>query len=91
MLRNNAPRAGPPPGEPARNDRSPGKDYEPRSRATVTRPVDELAARRDLRSWAAAAEWLNRRGYAAAVPGHLADALRRRGLVVWAAGDREAA
>jgi len=76
---------------PPRNDRGPGKDHEPRSRATVARPADELAARRELRSWAAAAAWLNRQGYAAAVPGRLADPLRVRGLVVWVAGDREAA
>lgn len=77
--------------EPARNDRSPGKDYEPRSRVTVARPADELAARRELRSWAAAAAWLNQRGYAAAVPGRVAGVLRARGLVVWAADDRSAA
>jgi hypothetical protein len=87
-----APRAGPlAEEEPARNDRSPGKDHEPRSRATVARPADELAARRELRSWAAAAAWLNQRGYAAAVPGHLAGALCRRGLVAWAASERRAA
>jgi hypothetical protein len=76
---------------PPRNDRGPGQDHEPRSPATVTRPVDELAVRRELRSWAAAAEWLNQQGYAAAVPAHLADRLRGRGLVVWAATDRSAA
>jgi hypothetical protein len=76
---------------PPRDDRGPGQDHQPRSRATLARPVDELAARRELRSWAKAAAWLNQRGYAAAVPGHLADALRRRGLVVWAASDRSAA
>jgi hypothetical protein len=63
----------------------------PRSLATVARPVDELATRRELRSWAAAAAWLNQRGYAAAVPGHLADALCRRGLAVWAVSERSAA
>ena len=76
---------------PPRNDRSPAKDHEPRSSATLACPVDELAVRRELRSWAAAAAWLNQQGYAAAVPGHLADALRRRGLVVWAAVERRAA
>jgi hypothetical protein len=86
-----APRAGPRHERPARHVQRPAKATEPRSRATVTRAVDELAARRELRSWATAAAWLNQRGYAAAVPGHLAAALRRRGLVVWAASDRSAA
>jgi len=88
----NATRAGPlAEEEPARDNRSPGKDHEPHSRATVARPVDELAARRELRSWAATAAWLNQCGYAAAVPGHLADRLRGRGLVVWVAGERRVA
>lgn len=85
----NAPRAGPRHEEPARHVQRPAKATEPR--ATVTRAVDELAGRRELRSWARAAAWLNQRGYAAAVPGHLADALRRRGLVVWVAGERRVA
>jgi hypothetical protein len=58
---------------------------------TIHHPPDELAARRELRSWIAAAMWLNQHGYAAAVPHHLAGPLLARGLVVWAAGDREAA
>jgi hypothetical protein len=37
-----ATRAGPPPiEEPARNDRSPGKDHEPRSALTVARAADQ--------------------------------------------------
>ena len=76
---------------PPRDDRSPAKDYESHSGATVARPVDELAARRELRSWAAAAAWLNQQGYAAAVPARLVDLLQARGLMVWAAGEREAA
>jgi hypothetical protein len=36
--------------------------------------------------WVAAAEHLNARGLAAAVPGCVVPLLRRRGLVVWAAG-----
>lgn len=78
-------------GPPRRNDRSPAKDHEPRSPVTVARPLDQLAARRELRSWAAAAARLNHFGYAAAVPGHLADSLRIRGLVVWAASEPRAA
>lgn len=76
---------------PPRDDRGPGQDHEPRTPVTVAPSVDELAPRRELRSWASAAAWLNQQGFAAAVPGHLVGALRRRGLVVWAAGDREAA
>jgi hypothetical protein len=87
-----APRAGPPATkEPARHVQQTAKSTEPRSRVTVARSVDELAARRELRSWSAAAAWLNQQGYAAAVPEHLAEALRRRGLMVWAAGGRQAA
>ena len=74
---------------PPRDDRGPGQDHE--SCSTVARPVDELAARRELRAWADAAAWLNYQGLAAAVPGHLADRLRGRGLVVWAAAERSAA
>lgn len=87
----NAPRAGPRHQGPARHVQQASQPTEPCSRATVTREVDELAARRELRSWAAAAARLNQHGYAAAVPGHLADALSRRGLVVWAATGRSAA
>lgn len=88
----NATRAGPlAEEEPARDNRSPGKDREPHSRATVARPVDELAARRELRSWAATAAWLNQCGYAAAVPPNLVGYLRRRGFVVWPCGDQRAA
>jgi hypothetical protein len=54
-------------------------------------PPDELAARRELRSWIAATEWLNARGYAAAVPSAVAGPLMRRGLVVWGVSHRDAA
>lgn len=81
-----APREGPP-----QNVQYPAESTDHHSRATVARPVDELATRRELRSWAAAAAWLNQQGYAAAVPGRLAGPLSRRGLVVWAAGERSAA
>lgn len=83
-------RAGPRHQEPARQDQHPAKSTDPRSHATVTRPVDELAARRELRSWIAAAEWLNARGYAAAVPDHLVYPLTVRGLAVWAVRGRAA-
>ena len=46
---------------------------------------DELAARRELRSWQRAAEYLNALGYPAAVPPALIVPLRQRGLSVWAA------
>ena len=81
-----APRQGPP-----RNVQLPAKVTEPRSHATVARPVDELAARRELRSWIAAAEWLNAHGYPAAVPGPLVPPLAARGLVVWGISRRGAA
>jgi hypothetical protein len=55
--------------------------------ATVT----NLADWRSLRSWAAAAAHLNALGYAAAVPAGLVPVLSKRGLVVWASEDREAA
>lgn len=87
----NAPRAGPSCRGPTRHVQQAAKPTESRSRATVALPVDELTARRELRSWAAAAVWLNQQGYAAAVPGYLADPLRRSGLVVWAAAGRTAA
>lgn len=50
----------------------------------------ELAARRELRSWAVAAEHLNHAGYTAAVPAELVRALQRMGLDVWPAGRRVA-
>ena len=53
--------------------------------------VVNLADWRALRSWIAAVEWLNARGYAAAVPASVAAPLRRRGLSVWVAGQAEAA
>jgi hypothetical protein len=49
----------------ARHDQHPSKSTDPRSASTVARPVDELAARRELPAWIAAAEWLNAHGYAA--------------------------
>jgi hypothetical protein len=57
----------------------------------VAHSSDELAARRELRAWAEAAAWLNARGFAAAVPAGVVAQLARRGLVVWAAGERRAA
>ena len=75
-----APREGPP-----QDDRKAAKLTEsPRSRATVAPPVDELAARRELRAWIRTVAWLNVHGFAAAVPGHLVVPLRGRGLEVWA-------
>jgi hypothetical protein len=56
----------------------------------VTRLADELAARRELRAWRRAAEHLNAQGYASAVPPELVNQLRRRGLIIWAAGGRAA-
>ena len=53
--------------------------------------VVSLQARRELRSWIAAAEWLNGHGYAAAVPAELVPPLTRRGLAVWDASGRDAA
>lgn len=88
-MASDATRAGPV--GPARHVQQAAKLTESRSANTVTRAGDELAARRELRAWAAAAAWLNRRGYAAAVPLHLVDPLSRRGLVVWAAGQRQVA
>lgn len=67
---------------PPRDAQLPAKVTDRRSRATVP---DELAARRELRSWARAAEHLNRAGYGAAVPAALVRPLRRRGLLVWPA------
>lgn len=79
---------------PARRDQHPAKDTDPRSCATVAQgfmPVTCLDDWRELRSWAAAVEYLNARGLVAAVPSSVAPVLRRRGLAVWAASDREAA
>ena len=73
-------------GPPRRNDRSPAKDHEPHSPVTVARPLDQLAARRELPSWAAAAARLNQFGYAAAVPGHLAAI--RFAFAAWWCGPR---
>lgn len=74
---------------PPQHDRGPGQDH--KSRATVAQPVDELAIRRELRSWAAAAAHLNAAGLAAAVPPSLVGSLRRRGFIVWPCGDRRTA
>jgi hypothetical protein len=70
---------------PARNVQPDTTPTEPLSRAMVVRRVDELAARRELKSWVWAAAWLNGHGYAAAVPACLIVPLARRGLGVWAA------
>lgn len=86
-----APRAGPRHKEPARHDQHPAKSTDPRLASTLARPVDELAARRELRSWIAAAEWLNARGYPAAVPDRLVRSLTARGLTVWSVTQWEAA
>jgi hypothetical protein len=56
----------------------------------IPQPPDKLAARRELQAWQHAVEHLNAHGLAAAVPPELVDPLRRRGLVVWAAGGRVA-
>lgn len=45
-MSSDAPRAGPPPGEPARNDQRPVQATASRSHVTVTRSADELAFRR---------------------------------------------
>jgi hypothetical protein len=60
-------------------------------RLSIAEHPDELAARRELRAWRRAAEHLNRRGYAAAVPAHMVEPLRRYGLVVWSASGRRVA
>ena len=86
-----ATRAGPRHQEPARHVQHPAKSTDPLSCFTVTRPVDELAERREPRSWIAATEWLNARGYAAAVPARLVRPLAALGLTVWGIGGREAA
>ncbi len=57
---------------------------------TLSRPLDELAARRELRAWRAAVAWLNALGYPAIVPPELIRPLRGAGLVVWP-GQRRAA
>lgn len=89
LMSPDAPRAGPV--GPARHVQQAAKLTESRSALTVTRAGDELAVRRELRAWAATAAWLNRRGYAAAVPPRLVGPLSRRGLVVWAADERRPA
>lgn len=91
VIPRNAARAGPPAREPTRHVQHPTRSTDPRSPVTVARPVDELAARRELRSWIAAAEWLNGQGYAAAVPAPLVAPLAARGLAVWGISDRRAA
>jgi hypothetical protein len=48
-LARNAPRADPPPEEPARHDQAPTKALEPRSVVTVARGSDELARQLDRR------------------------------------------
>jgi hypothetical protein len=78
-----APREGPP-----RDDRAPGKVHD--LSATVAQATD-LAAWRERRAWLAAARHLNAAGYAAAAAAELVGYLGRRGLVVWAAGDRRTA
>lgn len=79
------------PGEgPPRKIQQASQPTEPRSLTTVTRPVD-LAIWRERAAWMAAATHLNRAGCAAAVPPDLVSYLRRRGLIVWACGDRQAA
>jgi hypothetical protein len=79
--------------DPPQDDREASKlTMSPRSTlSTLTRPVDELATRRELRAWIQAAWHLNSAGYAAAVPPELVDPLRRRGLTVWPVDGRWAA
>jgi hypothetical protein len=57
----------------------------------MTATVTNLADWRALRSWAATATHLNALGYPAPVPASLVSVLSRRGLMVWAADEREAA
>lgn len=73
---------------PPRDDRAPGKVHD--LSATVTQVAD-IAVWRERRAWLAATRHLNAAGYAAAVPADLAGYVRRRGLVVWAAGGQGAA
>jgi len=73
---------------PPRSDRAPGKAHD--LSETLAQATD-LAVWRERRAWLAAARHLNAAGYAAAVPADLAPYLGRRGLVVWAAGDRRIA
>jgi hypothetical protein len=92
----NEPRAGPLAEEPARHVPLATTPLGPRSRVKVAQSVarsrvDELAARRELRAWAEAAAWLNEHGFAAAVPARFVTQLARRGLVIWATGERRAA
>lgn len=86
-----ATRAGPRHKEPARHVQPDTNPTEALSGVTVARSADELAGRRELRSWIAATEWLNAHGYPAAVPRRFAGLLAIRGLAVWNASDREAA
>lgn len=77
-----------------RHDQHPATDTDPRSPATVTRglaQVADLADYRALAAWVAAAEHLNAQGVAAAVPVAVEPALRRRGLIVWPAAPRQVA
>jgi hypothetical protein len=78
------------PGGPARNASVTRQGTEPRSGLRVAPATGELAARRELRAWRRAAEYLNMYGYAAAVPPELVAPLRRWGLIVWPAERRAA-
>ena len=85
---------GPPTRGTARHDQHPAKSTKPLSGAKVTRgvaPVVDLAAYREFGGWVAAAEHLNARGLAAAVPAPLVGPLRRQGLEVWPVSPRRAA
>jgi len=83
-------RAAPHQGPPQDDQEAAKLTTSPRSASTLTRPVDELAARRELRAWIQAARHLNSAGCAAAVPPEFVGPLRSRGLVVWAAERRAA-
>lgn len=87
----NAMRAGPLQG-PARHDhhvQRPAKSTDPRSPATISRNAADaydLPSPREVDGYAAAAEYLNARRLAAAVPAYMVPLLRVRGLAVWPAG-----
>jgi hypothetical protein len=61
------------------------------SSQNATATVTNLADWRALRSWVATAAHLNALGYPVPVPASLMSVLSRRGLMVWAADEREAA
>jgi hypothetical protein len=76
--RGGAAREGPP-----LNVQHPAESTDHRSRATVARPVDELAAWRERRAWLAAAQHLDARGLPPCVPCELVGWLRGYGIPAW--------